>query len=81
MSTSPASASIKGTTRSVSSASLTGSAKGGESSRPFAQPVSEADETDRVVPLIQALAPEVDIPVSIDTVKAQVARQPLKAVA
>ncbi|MGM0642166.1 MAG: dihydropteroate synthase [Thermodesulfobacteriota bacterium] len=52
---------------------------GGESSRPFAEPVSEAEETDRVVPLIEALAGEVDIPVSIDTVKAQVAREAVKA--
>lgn len=52
---------------------------GGESSRPFAEAVSEAEEMDRVIPVIEALAGEVDIPVSIDTVKAAVAREAVKA--
>jgi dihydropteroate synthase len=45
---------------------------GGESSRPGADPVAEADELARVLPVIQALAPEVRV--SIDTVKPAVAR-------
>lgn len=41
---------------------------GGESSRPGAEPVSEAEELDRVVPIVEALAGW-DVPVSVDTVK------------
>lgn len=52
---------------------------GGESSRPFAEPVSEAEEMDRVIPVIEALAKEVAVPISIDTVKAAVAREAVKA--
>ena len=52
---------------------------GGESSRPFSQPVSIQEEMDRVVPVIEALAPEIDIPISVDTVKAPVAEAALAA--
>ena len=52
---------------------------GGESSRPFAEPVTEAEEMDRVIPVIEALAEQVDIPISIDTVKSSVAREAVKA--
>jgi len=44
---------------------------GGESSRPGAEPVSEAEECRRVVPVIEALAPHVRV--SVDTVKPGVA--------
>ncbi len=44
---------------------------GGESSRPGAEPVSEAEELRRVVPVIEALAPHVRV--SVDTVKRAVA--------
>ncbi|MDQ6988145.1 MAG: dihydropteroate synthase [Mariprofundaceae bacterium] len=47
---------------------------GGESTRPGSQPVSEAEELARVMPVIQALS-EKNIPVSIDTCKAEVMRQ------
>jgi dihydropteroate synthase len=47
---------------------------GGESTRPGAAPVSAADELDRVVPVIQALAGRLRIPISIDTYKGAVAR-------
>ena len=50
---------------------------GGESTRPFSEPVSEAEEIRRVVPVIEALAHRVKIPISIDTSKAAVARQAL----
>ena len=50
---------------------------GGESSRPGAQPVSEADELARVLPVIEALAGQVRI--SIDTAKAGVARAAIAA--
>lgn len=46
---------------------------GGESTRPGARPVSVQEELDRVLPLIEALRRETDIPLSIDTTKAEVA--------
>jgi len=52
---------------------------GGESSRPGAQPVSLDEEASRVLPVIQRLAPKVNIPISIDTTKAEVARRALLA--
>lgn len=52
---------------------------GGESSRPFAQAVSEQEELDRVIPVIETLSREIDIPISIDTVKSSVARAALDA--
>lgn len=52
---------------------------GGESSRPFAQPVSVQEELDRVIPVIEILSKKIDIPISIDTVKAAVARQAIHA--
>ncbi len=52
---------------------------GGESSRPGADPVSTADELARVVPVVERLAAEVDIPISIDTTKAEVADAALSA--
>jgi len=50
---------------------------GGESSRPGAQPVSEAEERRRVVPVIDALAPHVRV--SVDTVKPAVAEAAVAA--
>lgn len=47
---------------------------GGESSRPGADPVSEAEELDRVIPIIERLRQETDLPISIDTTKSTVAR-------
>ena len=47
---------------------------GGESTRPGAESVPEAVETDRVVPIIEALRPRLAIPLSIDTRKPAVAR-------
>jgi len=52
---------------------------GGESSRPFAEPVSEQEELDRTIPVIEAIAGEINIPISIDTVKSGVARAALDA--
>ncbi len=52
---------------------------GGESSRPFAEPVSEEEEINRVVPVIKELSNHIDIPISIDTVKSEVAKQALDA--
>jgi dihydropteroate synthase len=52
---------------------------GGESSRPGATYIDERTELDRVVPVIEALAPAIDVPISIDTRKAGVARAALAA--
>jgi dihydropteroate synthase len=48
---------------------------GGESTRPGAEPVSEAEELRRVLPVLEGLAGRIDIPISIDTYKAGVARE------
>ncbi|MBK9138120.1 MAG: dihydropteroate synthase [Verrucomicrobia bacterium] len=50
---------------------------GGESTRPGAAPVAEAEEMRRVLPVIERLAREVAVPLSIDTQKAAVARAAL----
>lgn len=50
---------------------------GGESTRPFAEPVSVAEELQRVIPAIKAIRRRSDIPISIDTTKAVVARAAL----
>ncbi|WP_078556531.1 dihydropteroate synthase [Bacillus alkalicellulosilyticus] len=48
---------------------------GGESTRPGAQKVSEEDELVRVIPIIEAVSKAVNVPISIDTYKSEVARQ------
>lgn len=52
---------------------------GGESTRPGAEPVSEAEELRRVMPVIERLAATVNIPISIDTTKPATARAALQA--
>jgi dihydropteroate synthase len=52
---------------------------GGESTRPFSDPVPAAEEIRRVVPVVAELARRVDVPISIDTTKAEVARRALAA--
>jgi len=52
---------------------------GGESTRPGSDPVPEAEEIRRIVPVIEALAQEIHIPLSIDTYKSNVARRALEA--
>ena len=52
---------------------------GGESSRPGASPVSIAEELARVLPVIRAIVDTVDVLISVDTYKAEVARQALAA--
>jgi len=52
---------------------------GGESTRPYAQKVSAAEETERVIPVIRALAQELTVPISIDTNKAEVAREAFRS--
>ncbi len=48
---------------------------GGESTRPGAQPVSEQQELDRVVPVVEAIVSRLDAPVSVDTSTPEVMRQ------
>ncbi|MBT8345068.1 MAG: dihydropteroate synthase [Desulfofustis sp.] len=52
---------------------------GGESTRPYAEPVMVKDELGRVIPIIESIRSFSDITVSIDTTKAEVARQALRA--
>jgi dihydropteroate synthase len=52
---------------------------GGESTRPYAEPVPVDVEVQRVLPLIEGVRRFSDIPISIDTVKAEVARQAIAA--
>jgi len=47
---------------------------GGESSRPGAAPVALEVELSRVLPVVERLAPQLRIPISVDTYKAEVAR-------
>lgn len=52
---------------------------GGESTRPGARPVSAEEEIDRVLPVIEGLAARVDLPLSVDTTKLEVARAAVAA--
>ncbi|MBB3870186.1 dihydropteroate synthase [Parageobacillus toebii NBRC 107807] len=52
---------------------------GGESTRPGAEKVSLEEELRRVIPVVKAVAQEIDVPISIDTYKAEVAKQAIEA--
>lgn len=52
---------------------------GAESTRPGAEPISVSQQADRVIPVIETLAREIDIPISIDTYNVDVARSALAA--
>lgn len=52
---------------------------GGESTRPYSEPVNAEEELRRVIPVIERLAGRLAIPISIDTSKAQVAQAALSA--
>ena len=52
---------------------------GGESSRPGSASVSEAEELARLMPVLESLRPQIDVPISIDTQKPGVARRSLEA--
>jgi dihydropteroate synthase len=52
---------------------------GGESTRPGAAPVSEAEELERVVPVIEAIVQRLDVAVSVDTSNAEVIRASAQA--
>ena len=51
---------------------------GGESTRPGFQPISAAEEIERVVPVIRRLVRETSLPISIDTSKVEVAERTIK---
>lgn len=52
---------------------------GGESTRPGSDPVSPEEEMDRVIPVIERIRRESDVMISIDTTKAVVAREAVRA--
>ena len=52
---------------------------GGESTRPGHQPVSQDEELARVIPVIERLSKEIDVPISIDTYKSVVAKEAIQA--
>lgn len=52
---------------------------GGESTRPYSESVTQQDELDRVLPVIESLVKKTDKPISIDTSKAVVAREAVRA--
>jgi dihydropteroate synthase len=52
---------------------------GGQSSRPGSDPVSEAEEADRVLPVVQAVAKSVAAMISVDTYRAVIAHAALDA--
>lgn len=52
---------------------------GGESSRPGSEPVCQAEELRRVIPVIEALAQKISLPLSIDTYKSGVAQRAVEA--
>jgi dihydropteroate synthase len=52
---------------------------GGESTRPGSQPIAQEEELSRVIPVVRRLAALTRAPLSVDTSKAEVARQALEA--
>jgi dihydropteroate synthase len=52
---------------------------GGESTRPGSEPISAEEELGRVMPVIEGLAARTDVPISIDTYKAEVATEAVAA--
>jgi len=52
---------------------------GGESTRPGSEPVTAEEELRRVISVIEKLRPKLDVPISIDTSKAKVARAAIDA--
>ncbi|GIP36364.1 dihydropteroate synthase [Paenibacillus sp. J2TS4] len=52
---------------------------GGESTRPGAETLTLDEELHRVIPMVEAVRRAIDLPISVDTYKAEVARQSLEA--
>jgi len=51
---------------------------GGESTRPGHTPVNEDEEINRVIPVLEKLLKEIDVPISVDTYKARVAKKAME---
>jgi dihydropteroate synthase len=52
---------------------------GGESTRPYSERITKEEELDRVIPVVEGIRKELRIPISVDTLKAEVAREALRA--
>ena len=52
---------------------------GGQSTRPGSEPVPPDEEIRRTAPVIEAIAKDIQVPISIDTYQAGVAQEALKA--
>jgi dihydropteroate synthase len=52
---------------------------GGQSTRPGAEQISLVEELDRVLPILQVIRPEITVPISVDTTRADVARASIEA--
>ncbi len=52
---------------------------GGESTRPYSEPVADDEEMRRVIPVIEAARKQTDLPISVDTSKAIVASEAIRA--
>ncbi len=52
---------------------------GGESTRPGSKPLALEEELHRVLPVIERLVKEIDVPISIDTYKSEVARRAIES--
>ncbi|HOC46944.1 MAG TPA: dihydropteroate synthase [Syntrophorhabdaceae bacterium] len=52
---------------------------GGESTRPFSEPINEDEELSRVIPVIEKVRDISDIPISIDTYKSSIAHEAIRA--
>jgi dihydropteroate synthase len=52
---------------------------GGESTRPYSERITKDEELDRIIPVVEGLRKELRIPISVDTLKAEVAREALQA--
>jgi len=52
---------------------------GGESTRPYSRRISAQEEMDRVLPVVEALSKRIHVPLSVDTYKAMVAEEAIKA--
>ena len=52
---------------------------GGQSTRPQAIEIAEAEELDRVIPVIQAIRSQLDVPISVDTTRSSVAAAAIAA--
>lgn len=52
---------------------------GGESTRPGSEPISSEQEMERIIPVINRLSRDIDIPISVDTYKAKTAEAAIRA--